>query len=359
MLTNVNKTVFPSKVQWWGIGFGIVCLLAPQVMSEQVVEQYYSRGFYIFISKLFQVTGVLPFSFSYISIPVLLFLLIYPLIHIWKNSLKIRHKIFRSFFHCAAATGWLAGLFFLLWGYNYGRVPTEKQLGFEEIQISLEELKYYVQTDVDSLMKIRSEIPEKIQLNDLQINKLRSSLQTLLSSQGYPASQRVYCYNLHPKGSLLRWSTSGIFIPFSGQGHIDPGLHPMQKPFVMAHEMAHGYGFTGEGICNFWAYLACMATDDPSLQYSGGLGLWRYMASSWRFYEPETYLEFRRTLPEILQQDLNQINETIIAYPDILPEARDYIYDSFLKSQGLTDGIQNYDKIIPMAIQWRRRRTNK
>ncbi|MCB0582976.1 MAG: DUF3810 family protein, partial [Phaeodactylibacter sp.] len=71
----------------------------------------------------------------------------------------------------------------------------------------------------------------------------------------------------------------GLYFPFTGEGHIDAGLHPLQKPYVMAHELAHGYGFGDEGTCNFLGYLACIGSDDPVIAYIGHLNYWRTLAA--------------------------------------------------------------------------------
>ena len=51
--------------------------------------------------------------------------------------------------------------------------------------------------------------------------------------------------------------------------------------------------------------------------------------------------------------DLDAINENNAAYPDIMPQFRDAAYDSYLKAQGIEEGIQNYGKVILMVEAWR------
>lgn len=52
---------------------------------------------------------------------------------------------------------------------------------------------------------------------------------------------------LEPAGCLLVFGTAGIFWPFSGEGYVDSGLDSLVIPFTMAHEFAHGFGWTDEG----------------------------------------------------------------------------------------------------------------
>ena len=57
---------------------------------------------------------------------------------------------------------------------------------------------------------------------------------------------KIRCRQILPQGILLRISTAGFYNPLTGECNIDKGLHPLQKPFVMAHELFHGMGITGE-----------------------------------------------------------------------------------------------------------------
>ena len=74
-----------------------------------------------------------------------------------------------------------------------------------------------------------------------------------------------------PNGILLRFNSSGVYFPFTGEGHVDNGLHPVSKPFTIAHELGHGYGFGSEDVCNFLGFLACVRSDNPAIRYAGYL----------------------------------------------------------------------------------------
>jgi hypothetical protein len=342
-----------KKYIWW-IGLGSLAVVFRALLPPEFIETYYSRGIFLVIRSLFDfLGGIFPFSLFYIVMPLLIGALFYQWVIIFMRSQTFPKKLIHWSLNLFAWLGGLTFFFLFLWGYNYGRVPTEQQLNFEDREIILGDLIRWVKKDAEKLALMRTELGSNHIPVENQTGIIRKNLQTVLQKNGYPASSLVNCFPIQPNGILLRFSTSGVYIPFDGQGHIDNGLHPIQKPFVTAHEMAHAYGFTGEGICNFWAYISCYQSEDPFIRYSGAMGLWRYMASAWRFADPEGYLAFREDLPEVLTKDLDQINASILAYPDIMPALRDAVYDSFLKVQGMEDGLSNYDKIIPMVISWR------
>ncbi|MCB0572734.1 MAG: DUF3810 family protein, partial [Phaeodactylibacter sp.] len=183
---------------------------------------------------------------------------------------------------------------------------------------------------------------------------LRNELEQLLGSHGFSTTGRVRGMYVYPKGVFMRFGSSGLYFPWTGEGHVDAGLHPLQKPLVLAHELSHGYGFGDEGSCNFLAYLSTIQSDDPVVAYAGHLSYWRTLAANYRHYEPEKYREFRESLPLGIQADLDAINEVLLRYPDFFPHFRYAAYEAYLRAQGIEEGMLNYDRVIMLAHAWRK-----
>ena len=117
----------------------------------------------------------------------------------------------------------------------------------------------------------------------------------------------------------------------------------------MAHEFAHAYGFGDEGTCSFIAYLALKNDEDPFIRYSLLLDYWRTLARNYLQYDYEDYQTLRSTLPAGIVADLNAIAENRTKYPSLFPNARNKIYDSYLKAQGIKEGLQNYNRVIMLV----------
>jgi len=190
-------------------------------------------------------------------------------------------------------------------------------------------------------------------------NTIRRIVEEELHRLGYKTSGKVRGRLLTPKGILMRIGTSGVYFPWTGECNIDSGLHPVQIPFTLAHEFCHGYGFTDEGTCNFLAYLACIHSDIPMVQYSGYLGYWRYLASSYRRMDNENYKTYFDEIPKGVLNDVIAIDKEIDKYPDIFPDFRDAFYDTYLKTQGISEGMKNYSRIVMLAKAWRDAKENK
>src|SRR5205085_3023674 len=70
-------------------------------------------------------------------------------------------------------------------------------------------------------------------------------------------------------GALTRLGISGIYFPFTGEPNYNADAPDFERPFSIAHEMAHQRGFARESEANFVAFLVCTHASDPFVRYSG------------------------------------------------------------------------------------------
>ncbi len=253
----------------------------------------------------------------------------------------------------------VVSLFYIFWGFNYNLHPLATTLGFQQDRIDstyLHEEASLVQSHLESLrLQIDRDtlaLEAHADFTDIE-SQIRPILEEILKSWDFPTRGRVRVRRLHPKGILLRTSTAGIYIPHSFEGHIDAGLHPLQWPFTLAHEMTHGYGVTDEGECNFVGLLACLSSEDTYINYAGLLTYWRYLMVSLRSDSPLLYHDLRGKLPSSIKNDLEAIYDNQDKYPDILPRLRDLVYDQYLKRHGVHSGIVSYNEITMLMNAWK------
>ncbi len=355
-----KKILFNKKSIW--ILLGLLTMTLSSVMPPDFVEQYYSRTIFIGIRWMF--TGLnswLPFATVYLLFFILLGWLIFVLKKSFRVKMPWRRRLLNGSLSMLAFAGGVIFFFQILWGFNYGREPLEKSLGITPEPLTADELRIELDAATTEVLRIRamlpgagdSVVPEVLVPVDLE-NKMRGELTRFLNSRDYPTPGKVRGRLLWPKGMLLRISTAGVYIPFTGEGNIDPGLHYLQLPFVMVHEMSHAYGFGDEGTCNFLAYLACTQSDDVFLNYVGYLYYWRYVAADYRVFRPQEYLELYEALPVGMKSDIAAIRREMEKYPDILPAVRDAAYTAYLHAQGIHEGLKNYDRVVMLVAAWRR-----
>ena len=326
-------------------------------------EEFYSRGIFLIIRLVIDNTlGWLPFATIYWLAAFLLTWLLLSLgnmLWIWRLY-NWKQRVLSLFwgiigFLCKA---WV--LFLVLWGFNYARIPLQNKLELDVQPLTTEQIFKEAQWVQNKVIETREEIKmvdsnaiteEHYKGYDLE-TKMRNYLTDALNEWGYPTWGAVRCRSLIPDGILLRLNVTGIYWPWTGEGHIDNALHPTRKPFVIAHEMGHGYGFGDESVCNFLGYVACMKASEPEIRYSGYLMYWRYLMGELYSLDEDTYHELRSQVPEGVNNDIKAIRAINDKYPPFMAEFQDAAYNVYLKAQGVKEGLLSYNHMVLLVTAW-------
>lgn len=337
-----SKNLSCSRLSVGLLTLGLI-LLANLLFSQSVwaYKHLYLNGLFQVIRLIHDWTlGWIPVPSIYIIAPLFFFFFLFRKLGTWKSGLKA----------LLTALIWIVNLFYLLWGFNYTQPSIYTIMSMDEVPVD----RAYIKTEFEKqtlVVEERSkEVTDNLPLNTIE-DSIRIIQEKIIDDLDIPIGGRVRIRRL-PAGSLLRIRTSGIYIPHAMEGHIDGGLFYKQQPFTLAHEMAHGYGFTDESVCNFIAYLTCRKSSIPLIRYSGELAYWRYLARAYKQYYPIEWADGYEQLEPRLLQDLQSIREHVIRYKDMMPVMRDVIYDNYLKSHGVAAGIASYDQMVDLIAAY-------
>lgn len=325
--------------------FSLLSVLA-FFISPGFLERVYGQFLYPLVRLFFSLMVWIPVPLLYLILVALLIFII--------TLLRGQGSLKRKGFKAGVLVLSFILLFYWLWAYNYKRISFGDRFPVTlppvDSQTLKEELAFAALLLIDNRPS-QLRYPSLLQTE----RTIRPQVDSVCRTFGYRTPGTIRVKALYPKGLLLRIRTAGFYFPHGGEAYIDPGLHELQIPFTMAHEMAHGFGVADEGACNFIALMALHRHADSLMRYSGLMGYFRYVAGAYRYNFPEDYQRFRDQLPAEIQDDLNQINASLLKYPDIFPKLRDRIYDNYLKMQGIHEGIASYDRIIDMVREARRK----
>lgn len=319
--------------------------------NSTFVEQWYSRGIFAWYRSFWDYTiGLFPFGLIYLLILAILIYLFRPIRAHHMFQSRFLNFVWR--FLCLFSWGIIC--FYWLWAFNYKRSSFHELTSLEHAQPNQSFVYYEYCRVTDSLEFLRNQLGLELDLVKMNIDEsaLRHDLTKAYKMMDLPSTGRVRAVKLRPRGSLLHLSTAGVYLPFVGQGHIDAGLHPITHPFTMMHEMSHGYGWTGEDVCNFLALLGTINSDDLLIRYSGYFGYWRYLRSQIYQIDRQHFEEFYRSGPDPIMKDYMSIIAYSDRYPDIMPVLRDLFYDQYLKSHGISSGLVNYSQMIILSYDW-------
>ncbi len=352
-----------GKRDWsWAI-LGIIALIIRYfaVQNPEKTDEIYSRTFFPGIRNLIDMTlGRLPFPSVYLFVFSILFILgvfIYRLV----KTKGLKSKIFYSFRSLANAVGALVFFFLVLWGFNYQRTPIFKQLSLNPKALNLEQLKSEIQITHRLARQFRNAITD----DTLAVKKImpypeleilvRENMGENLDILGLNFTGKPRTKQFPPPGFMRRMGILGIYFPFTGESYIDPTLHPLEKPFTVAHEMAHSYGVTNEGEANFIAWVICANSESPLLRYSGQLRLLMYQLRDFYRMAPDEYKTWIKSLEPGIRADLVAIQKAGEVVKPFSIELSRKSNDIFLKSQGVKAGINSYQQLPMLAFAWRER----
>ncbi len=331
-----------------------ICILINLFVSQNWVEQNYSRGLYVFVRIVFDHTlFLLPIAGIYF-LAVTLFYLVFRFIHnLFRKTVPFKQRLLNALTSLLIFISWVVFAFYFLWGFNYARVPFKKQMNLsltvpDSVQLKNELILSEKETETALFnFKNNGQILEGKNLEDTVRAAVFETMRKLnLPIPGTPRGREI-----KPDGIMFRFGISGIYLPFVGEANIDAANYILEKPFTLAHEMAHGLGWTDEGTCNFIAYLACTQSSNTFLKYAGAISYYRYVAPTYRRFNNEDYKKFRETLSPDLKKDLDAIQKAIQKYPLWL--SSEALNDIFLKSQGVKAGINSYNQVVLLVRAWR------
>ncbi|MBB4077913.1 hypothetical protein GGR28_000514 [Lewinella aquimaris] len=355
----------------WLLVVAVVSVGLRVAVPPHMIETLYSRGLFVGIRTVVDAAlGWIPVPLFFLFWAGILYLLVRQVVR-FVRSTRSKHRSRKNIVRQTARLTLTVVLtmvtaFLWLWGFNYGRLPVEEQLQFATYQPDLDELRDRVHATAATLAIYRRQITgdtTALTAQDLPYdleNSVRPLLAAALVRHGYPAAGRPRAWELLPRGILLRFGTAGVYWPWVAEGNVDAGLHPLQKPAVLAHELAHAYGFGDEGTCSFWAQLSARETTDHRLRYAIELSYWRQIAGMLRYADPENYLIWRaEQLDPGIRNDLQAIYDNGDLYQDIAPVLRDATYTAYLKAQGIHDGLLNYGRVVQLVEGYRRARVGQ
>lgn len=332
---------------WMGIA--AVVLLLKAFVPTSFWDHWYYQGLFPWIRRTSDfLLSWSPMPLIYLGLSVIIIRMV-----MWCGQYR-RGKAYMAI-RALGGIAAMISLFYLLWGFNYGQEALDRRLGLDLSQAKPEEMAAEFRRATNVLLDEANSLPDSL-TRDTAIScfgisdqDLRPDVVKALADLGLPHQGHVRVRQLWPSGFLLRWNTAGIYIPHVLEGHIDKGLLSVQKPFTIAHEMAHGYGVTDEGACNFIAWLACSRSKDPWVRFGGALTYWRYTAASMPWDSVGMVLQ---AFPPVLRRTVELINKNDRKYPDILPEFRDAVYASYLKGNGVRHGLLSYNQVVVMVQQY-------
>jgi hypothetical protein len=325
-------------VQWWPLILGVLAFFTGRLLAQlpEFTGSFYRNTVFYGYRWIWDSTlGWIPFP---VMLLVVLFYFVYAFV-LWRRRWLFNY---RPWFRLPL--NFLGGLvlwFYLAWGFNYSapglvdklNIDTQLEVNWDALKIRATQEALAVRQEVDTLRMHETEVSaaEELAIH----NAVRSFLRE--ADVATPGLVRVRVISLN--GWMRRIGISGIYSPFSGECHVDGSYPLLQQWFTMAHEIAHGYGITDEGECNFVAFMALQSSSDAAFVYSAWFSLLLELV-------PRAEID---TLPSELKRDRLMLRANAELYPPLIPRLAEKTNHLYLKSQGVEEGIGSYGR-WPMLV---------
>lgn len=347
-IANTYKKPYES---WYLRLFVITMLMFVLLPERWVFELYTKRIYFWFRTVIDPLSASTNIAFLYVLIIGIIGLILFKTYKLYKLAVSWKNRIYHTMIALLKSLMAIVISFYWLWGFNYGSISflEYNNVKAEPVAFEFVEDEYY--RILDTLNNLSGQVGAD-KWNSIDQEELGAHLSRFLDLYYVNGNLNPVVRSIKPKGSLLRLGAQGIYLPWTGEGQIDAGLHDLQKPFTYLHELGHGYGITNEGECNFLAYQVGIKIDDIYVRYSAYLAYWRYLARQMLIVGCHDI-----DLMSIdLQVDLQEIYDNYDKYPDFFPRFRRQSYDWYLKAQGVEEGMKSYSEIIMMNYCWENNR---
>lgn len=322
----------------------------------EVVERWYSNGFYPIVSKLLRILfGHIPFSIG----DILYFLLIvFGIQWIWKCRKSWKTNWRKNISKIVSCISVLYFTFHLLWGFNYYRQPL-----FEKMKI---ERDY---SDADLLVFTKKLITKtnavQFQLTQNKKEKIVfpfSQEQVFqMNTEGYSnlADQHPFFQysELSGKQSLFSLPLTymgfgGYLNPFTNEAQVNYLMPMYHSPTTSCHEMAHQMGYASESECNFIGFMASVKNENLYFKYSGYSFALRYCLANWQIRNESVYKQLLQTVHPGILKNYEESNAFWKSYETPIETGFHLFYDSFLKWNQQKDGMEGYSKFVNLMVNY-------
>ena len=329
--------------------------------AEEVFAKRIYKVHSIVVSAL---TGWIPFSLAEFIVvvgPVVcLILLIRFIIHMVKDKENRFVRALLGIINVACVAAVILFVYVIGCGVNYHRVSVADYRGITVRESSKEELYGLCTELAEQAWALREELVEyedengvfRLPVSNRELGKLTQQAYETLSVDlpilkgYYPAPK---CITSSKAFSAME--ITGVFTCWTMEANVNVDIPDYSRASTMAHELSHLHGFMREDEANYLAYLACMASDDPVVRYSGTLLALIYSGNALAGQDMELYGELWSKYHPGMIRDFADNSAYWDQYEDtVISETADKVNDVYLKANEQEDGVKSYGRVVDLML---------
>ena len=264
-------------------------------------------------------------------------------------------RLYRTLMTLLTAGTAVYALFCLLWGVYYYADDFAARSGFENREISVEQLASVTRWFAEKANEYASEVPRDengLCASDREEILRRSPEVFDKTEKSYPclagpplAAKGIVCSRV-----MSYLDFSGFFFPFTAEANVNTDMPVCDLAATVAHELSHQRGVAKEQEANFTAVLACLDCGDPDYCYSACLLAYTHLGNALYGADHKAWEEIVGSLDENVVRDLRSRSAYWAQFDTPVQTASNAVYEGFLHSYDQTLGLKSYGACVDLLV---------
>lgn len=330
-----------------------------------VAEEIFAKRIYkVHSIAVSAVTGLVPFSLAECIVVlgpiVITVLLLRFIVHMVKEKEERFERCMLALMNVACTVAVILFIYVIGCGVNYHRVSIADYREVTVRESSKEELFALCMELAEQASSLRAELTEyedeegvlRLPVSNRALGKLVRDAYDNLEEE-LPVLAGVYPA---PKGIGISkvfsaMEITGVFTCWTMEANVNVDIPDYSRASTMAHELGHLHGFMREDEANFLAYLACTASEEPLVRYSGTVLALIYCGNALAAQDMDLYGELWATYHEGIVRDFRDNSAYWDQYEDtVVSETADKVNDVYLKVNEQEDGVKSYGRVVDLLL---------
>ena len=343
----------------WGCLLALAAAIKILSFYPTAVERYYSRGLYLFLSRLQRILfGWLPFSVGDLLYGAAFIWLLVALVRAVRTLVRREAGrawcfsfLRRTVFVCL----WVYVLFNGLWGLNYDRLGVAYQMQLRVHRYSTGELEQLTTVLAGKINTLDS----MARVNRAGLERSRNMFRGAVAAYDSLASEddRFRYPSPSVKSSLFSYiglylGYSGYYNPFTGEAQVNTWQLAFTQPYTTCHEMGHQLGYARENEANFAGYLAARRSSDAAFRYSTYFDLYAYATAEMYGRDSLFVKRLVKQLHPAIRQDFRDLRAFSRKYANPLETGVWRLYGGYLRANRQPKGIVTYTEVTAWLIAY-------
>ncbi len=266
-------------------------------------------------------------------------------------------RLYRTLVTLFAAGLSVYALFCLLWGVYYYADDFAEKSGFENREISVEQLESVTRYFARLANEYAAEVPRDENgfcVSD-RAEILRRSPEVFAGTEKeYPclAGPPLAAKGIFFSRVMSYLDFSGFFFPFTAEANVNTDMPACDLAATVAHELSHQRGVAKEQEANFTAVLACLDYGDPDYCYSACLLAYTHLGNALAGADRAAWEEIFDSLDENVVRDLLSRRAYWAQFDTPAQTVSNTVYEGFLHSYDQTLGLKSYGACVDLLVNY-------